>query len=277
MEQSPLSQSIRKLEADLGVRLFHRTTRNTWLTRAGTRFYGEAKRILADVEAVAASVRSFGEEGAALIRLALAEDLAGEPFTRLLFELEHRHRGAAVEVRERTHAEAAKLVREAGADVMISLDERPHEGLLRRRGWSEQLKLILPLGHPLADRDRVSLGEIGRERLALPRPSVCPGYLRQIEDVFGRHGIPITDRESVRHWNTAVSFAAAGKAVALFPASFVNGNTSVAVIPVEQTDAELVTWLFYRDGDDDSPAVSTALEVAALVASDRLPDPSDLP
>lgn len=38
LEQSPLSQSIRNLEADLGVKLFQRTTRRTWLTRSGNRF-----------------------------------------------------------------------------------------------------------------------------------------------------------------------------------------------------------------------------------------------
>jgi len=45
LEQSPLSHSIRNLEAELKASLFHRTTRKTWLTRAGTRFYAEAKRI----------------------------------------------------------------------------------------------------------------------------------------------------------------------------------------------------------------------------------------
>ncbi len=55
MEQSPLSQSIKKLETDLKVQLFQRTTRRTWLTRAGTRFYPEAKRILAACRSEVAS------------------------------------------------------------------------------------------------------------------------------------------------------------------------------------------------------------------------------
>ena len=49
MEQPPVSQSIRNLEAELQVRLFHQTTRKTWLTRVGNRFYAEAKRILHDI------------------------------------------------------------------------------------------------------------------------------------------------------------------------------------------------------------------------------------
>lgn len=90
MEQSPLSHSIRNLEAELGVKLFQRTTRRTWLTRAGMRFYQEARRILRDIDAATAAVRRNDIDGSMVIRLALGEDLASEPFTRLLFQLEHQ-------------------------------------------------------------------------------------------------------------------------------------------------------------------------------------------
>ena len=62
MEQSPLSHSIRNLEAELSTKLFHRTTRRTWLTRAGLRFFADARRILGDVDAAAISLRAEGED-----------------------------------------------------------------------------------------------------------------------------------------------------------------------------------------------------------------------
>lgn len=62
MEQSPLSQSIRNLETELGVKLFQRTTRRTWLTRAGNHFYSEARRILRDVDALTAVTRRNEEK-----------------------------------------------------------------------------------------------------------------------------------------------------------------------------------------------------------------------
>jgi len=269
MEQSPLSHSIRNLEAELKVKLFQRTTRRTWLTGAGKQLYSEAKRILTDIDVATASLRAEGDEPA-VIRLALGEDLAGEPFTRLLFELEHRRVAASVEVRESTHAEAARLVSESGADVALTLDERPSDRLEQRRGWGEPLLLVLPIGHPLAERDMVDLAEIGVERLALPRPMICPGYLTQIEDLFRRNHVTISQRVVVHHWNTAISFAATGRAMALCPASFVNGATSVAVVPLTAPDAELVTWLLYSN-PEESPAVSLVLEVAALIDADRPP------
>ena len=112
MEQSPLSHSIRNLEAELGVQLFQRTTRRTWLTRAGMRFYQEAKRILRDIDAATAAVRRGAENEPIVVRLALGDDLASEPFTRLLFELEHHTPKVELEVRELLHAEAVRLVRD---------------------------------------------------------------------------------------------------------------------------------------------------------------------
>ena len=267
MEQSPLSHSIRRLEGELKVRLFQRTTRRTWLTRAGTRFYKDAKRILADVDAAAAALRKEDDDAPPVVRLALGEDLASGPFTRLLFRLEHHAPPVTVDVRELSHAEAARLVGEGGGDVALTLDRRPVDGLRQRRAWAEPLMLVVPIGHALAERDSVTLGEIGCEKLALPRADMCPGYLAQVEELFERHQVKIADRVSVLHWNTAVSFAATGRAVALCPSSLVSGAITVAIVPIDASDAELVTWILYSE-PEDSPASSLVIELAEEIDRD---------
>lgn len=268
MEQSPLSHSIKNLEADLGVQLFHRTTRRTWLTRAGTRFLADARRILHDVDAAKARISDKASEGPCEVRLALGDYLAGEPFTRLLFELEHHHPNARVDIREASYTDAVRLLREGVADVAVAIDDRAEPGLMRRRGWGEPLMVIVPLGHQFADRDKVKLREVASERVAMPATSICPGYVNQIEALFARNGIAIGARACVRHWNTAVSFASTGRAIALTPLSFVNGTTSVAIVPLAEPDAELVTWLHYADAEP-SLAVSLVLDFAALIDGDR--------
>ena len=262
MEQSPLSQSIRNLERDLRTKLFHRTTRRTWLTPAGTRFYEKARRILADVETAKATI-NVGEEPAR-IRLALGEDLAGEPFTKLLYELGRQAYGISVDIKELTHAEASRLVRDGEADVALTLDRRHVDGLAQQRAWGERLMLVAPIGHLFAECDVVRLEELATEPLALPRSNVCPGYLAQIEALFDRHDVEIAKRINVRHWNTAVSFAATGRALALCPASFITGTGAVAIVPIEADDAELETWLLYSDAAP-SPEVTTLLEIAARI------------
>lgn len=267
IEQSPLSHSIRNLETELKVKLFYRTTRKTWLTRGGTRFYGEAKRILQDIDSATAFLQDEDGEEPSRIRLTLGGDLAAESFTRFLFKLQNYHPPLAIDIRELSHPEAVRLVRDGGSDLALTLDGKGADGLRRSKAWGERLMLVVPLGHPLATRDKVNLAEIATERLALPRPDVCPGYLRQIESLFGASSLTIAHRVTVKHWSTAFSFAATGRAVALCPALTVAGATGAVLVPV-QDDVELMTWMLYPEGEP-STAVSLALEVASLVNADN--------
>src|SRR5690606_18478170 len=59
IEQSPLSRAIKELEEDLGVLLFHRTTRSTRLTRAGQIFFEHVPRIFTALEQARAACRQL--------------------------------------------------------------------------------------------------------------------------------------------------------------------------------------------------------------------------
>ncbi len=123
IEQSPLSHSIRNLESELGVKLFQRTTRRTWLTRAGARFYAEAVRIPERVEAAAVAARNEVSEQPSRIGIALAEHAASVAFTRFLVELEHRRPPTGADIREVAPDEAARLVADGVLDLAIVLQE----------------------------------------------------------------------------------------------------------------------------------------------------------
>src|SRR3546814_4644665 len=56
---SAVSKQIGRLEDQLAVRLFNRTTRRLSLTEEGAAFYERASRILADLEDAAAAVSSL--------------------------------------------------------------------------------------------------------------------------------------------------------------------------------------------------------------------------
>ena len=264
IEQSPLSHSIRNLEAELGVRLFQRTTRRTWLTRAGTRFYAEAVRILERVDAAAATARNEALELPSRIGIGLTEHAASEAFTRFLFELEHRRPPITVDVREVAPEEAARLVSDRVLDVAIVLQKADAAGLSHVRAWAEPLSLIVPMGHRFAERESVSVREIASEPFVMPHKGAMPGYAGQIEALLGTYEVRPLRTVVVRHQNTMVSFASTGRGLALLPESIAHGLTAVAVLPLVEADAELVSWLVYREEESDGIS-SFALELAAVI------------
>lgn len=70
MSKSRLSRQVSALEARLGVRLLHRTTRAIALTDAGTAYLAHAARLLEDLAEAEDAVRSLGGALAGTIRIA---------------------------------------------------------------------------------------------------------------------------------------------------------------------------------------------------------------
>ena len=100
----------------------------------------------------------------------------------------------------------------------------------------------------------------------MPHPHVAPGYTAQIEAILSRYDVRPSRKASVKHQNTMISFASTGRGMALLPESIAHGLTSVAVLSLSEEDAEVVSWLVYRE-EDASDGLSFALELASAIDS----------
>jgi DNA-binding transcriptional LysR family regulator len=80
--QSTVSQQVRRLEQELGHRLFAAQGRKRRLTAAGERFVGHARRLLSMQEAAVAALGEGAVEGE--LRLGIAQGLSEGPFPELM-------------------------------------------------------------------------------------------------------------------------------------------------------------------------------------------------
>ena len=69
LSKAAVSRHVAELEADLGVRLLHRTTRRLSLTDEGQRFHARASELIALMEELEAETASQGGEAAGLLRI----------------------------------------------------------------------------------------------------------------------------------------------------------------------------------------------------------------
>ncbi len=150
-------------------------------------------------------------------------------------------------------------------DLAIVLESLEMSHLRRVRARAEPLLLIAPFGHPVAERDRVSLNELATEPFILAHSGPFPGYAAQIEALLYRYQLRPSGHTVVKHQNTMVRFTAAGRGLSLLPEPIAYGLTTVAVVPLAEEDAELVSWLLYRE-EDASDEVSSALELASVLS-----------
>lgn len=215
--QPPLSQQIRRLESELGVRLFHRTHRQVELTDAGRALLREAQRTLVQADrAVQVAMRAGrGEVGRLVIGYMASAELSVFPKVLPAF---------------RTHYPEVELVLQIvpPAEQFLRLREgRLHVGFLRLPAtdraltivpiFREPLLAVLPDRHPLARRRAVSLRALCDERFVLFPRQHAPGYYDTLIDMCRRAGFdpkPVHESEKLY---TILSLVAMGRGVSLMP------------------------------------------------------------
>src|SRR5262245_54246737 len=74
LRKSSVSRAVTKLEADLGVRLLHRTTRKLTLTESGRSYVERVRQSIEGVEEATAAVREMGREPQGLVRVTAVPD-----------------------------------------------------------------------------------------------------------------------------------------------------------------------------------------------------------
>jgi len=265
MAQPPLSQQIRRLEAEIGAPLFSRTKRRVELTAAGRALLPEAQRLLARAEhAVRTAQRaSRGESGRLAVGLVPSAGLELLPrvlrawlarFPRVELEPRLMYPEQQVEAL-RTGVVQAGLLRPPVDDPDVVV-----EPILR-----EPLVAALPQRHRLGRRPCVRLAELRNDTLiAFPR-RVAPRYYDHFVDLCRRDGFRPRIVEQSASIPTNLGLVAAGLGVALLPAAVRvlhrRGVVYRPLAPPEHVEMALA-WL----ADETPPIVAAFLDVVRAVA-----------
>jgi DNA-binding transcriptional LysR family regulator len=217
ISQPPLSQQIKQLEDELGVKLFHRTNRQVRLTEAGKMFIEEARLILAQAEhagRVAARVDA-GERGQLIIGVAGPAD--AQIFVDALRLFGKRHPEVRVVARNMSTADQIQAIREkrlhAGFVVPpVDDPELAVETILRR-----PIAIALPSNHRLANRAKVPLQELAGESHVMFARALSPAFFDAIASACRTAGFNLKVVHEVDNLYTACALVAAGLGVCFVP------------------------------------------------------------
>ncbi|MFI8965037.1 LysR family transcriptional regulator [Streptomyces sp. NPDC053493] len=250
MAQPPLSRAIRQLERRLGADLLHRTARAVALTEAGSVLLREARAALDAVEAAERRTRRAAAASPGVV-LATKAGAARGLLAKLLDAYAAEPGAVAVEVVLCGPGEQEGMLRDGRADV--ALLQRPFDttaGLDTEDLRTERQVLVLPAGHPLADRSHVSTAEVtALTDLPLPRwPRRGGGY-------------PDGPGPQVRDHTQLFQLIALGRACAVVPESLrAQLGDDHATVPVR--DAPAVTTVIAWPPHSRSKAVADLVRTA---------------
>jgi DNA-binding transcriptional LysR family regulator len=257
---SAVSQQVAALEKQAGTALLERVGRGVRPTPAGllltehaaliSAAVAQAESALADLRAGrigTLAVRYFATAGSTLVAPALARLRVEHPGVRVDLELADPEDPFEELVRGR-----------ADLAVVVQAPGRAGDGFRLVHLLDDPYAAVLPLGHPLADRDVIDLNELsGEQWVGSEPPGPC---LEPVIDSCAAAGFSPDFVIRSEDYATAQGFVAAGLGVGLMPRLGLRSrHPGVVVRPVRNPEPVRVISAVARETALDQPALRSLL------------------
>ncbi len=271
--QPTLSVGVRKLEEELGVRLFERRPGEVAPTAVGERVVARAQRILEEVERLRAEAEAGRDPLAGPLRVGAIFTIGPYLMPRLIPALRRRAPRMPLLLEEGYTATLAERLREGALDAIVISEPFSQPGVATATLYEEPFVVAVPAGHRWARRRSVRAAELAGEELLLLGPghcfrdqvlALCPDCGRTAEPGSLARSLEGASLETIRH------MVASGAGVTVLPcgaAEFPAGERHlVAVRPFARPAPARRVALAWRESFPRPEAVA-ALAAAARAAA----------
>jgi DNA-binding transcriptional LysR family regulator len=264
--QPAVSEQVRKLEEELGVRLFDRTHRSVSLTAAGAALLDEARGVLHQAEIARMAARNAAQDSADQLRLGHLPELMPSTVARAMRMLGTG--GARMRIRLET-GPASRLIGQLRArqlDAVVVGLPLPSNGLRVTRTGTERMVAALAAGHPHASSACVALHRLAPERIiVLPRES-NPAFHTAIVAMCRGAGLsPDLVEVGEARTDHALLAVATGAGMALLPESAAERHVvpGVRFVAVDHDEPAFESAILTLPGTSDELATARFLRAVA--------------
>lgn len=257
--QPALSVAIRRLEAELGVRLFERTSRRVSLTPAGTAFVERAARVSREVEDLAHEMREYA--GGIRGRLRLSAWYHVEPdLVEFMREFIAANPLVEVSIQELPADEAIEEVRAGHIDLagLLEFPELDLDDLERVALRTEPAVLVVREDDPLAGQDALNLADLSALPFVVTRRGT--GLRRLFDHIFIGAERPPRIAIETNELAAMVAFASAGLGTAILTPT-VARQAHFPIGLVRLADVGPFTLIVVWRKDQQNPVVLSAIEM----------------
>ncbi|WP_417702136.1 LysR family transcriptional regulator [Pseudophaeobacter sp.] len=213
ISQPALSQVLRHTEDELGFALFDREKGRLKPTPEALELYPEAERLFGELEGLRRMTADLKLGRAGLVRVGCSTPAAMSLLPRVLASFRAQHPDIALRCSVAPVQSLRTMLREGDVVMALALTDRMTEEIevevLGRTGFC----CLLPKGHPLAERETVSLAELDAELVISYRTGTRP--YEELNTVARRNGQRFTPRLEIDTSISAVGFVQAGLGVAV--------------------------------------------------------------
>jgi DNA-binding transcriptional LysR family regulator len=218
MLPSALGRFIRLLEEDLGTRLMQRTTRSVSLTGDGTTLLKEARSLLAQADALAATFRMQGRKQASTVRVGAIDSAAAGLLPMLLHDFRARRPDVTVQLVEDKTLRLLPQLLSGRLDLAFV---RPPQTTNKRLDFlfllHETAVVAVSDRHPFASKKRLTIADLGDQPLIVPDRHSRPHSHDLTMKLFAEAGLEARIAQIANEKQTIVNLVSAELGVAIVP------------------------------------------------------------
>jgi LysR family transcriptional regulator, carnitine catabolism transcriptional activator len=238
LSQPVLSRTVRDVERLLDTRLFERTTRSVELTAEGREFLAVAEDILAGYRTGMNRFAAYRAGDRGTITLSALPSIAASLLPPLVSAFLAGHPDVRFTILDGTTQEVLDHVRSGTADLAFTETATPDPGLATRPLREEPMLAVLPTGHALAERSRLSWADLAEGTFIA---FTADSSIRRLTDLaFTRAEVAPTAVVETRTVATAAGMIAAGLGLSAMP-ELVLPLASFAPVVARPLDSPAVT------------------------------------
>ena len=253
ISQPSLSHAISQLESELGVPIFEKSGRNTVLTRYGEEFLECAQRSLGILDAGMESLQRSAK-GEGVVRLGFLRTLGVDFIPKLTSDFIAADPNSGVEFSFHSDLSSGLIdgLLQHKFDLVFCSEPEKSLGLTATPVTSQKLVMIVPNGHPLADRKSIGLAET----LGYPAVWFAKGSgLRKVVDGMYEQvgGKPISVIETEED-EVIAGLVAAGFGIAVVPDMDMLHKLDISVLEITSPPYHRDFFMAWDDSVFMSPA-----------------------
>ncbi|EPA9087996.1 LysR family transcriptional regulator [Serratia marcescens] len=216
LTQSAVSHSVKELEAEVGVRLLDRTTREVALTDAGLRLANRVERLLDELQAALLDARSFGVQRSGTVRVATSQTISAHLMPQCIAAGEREYPEIRIMLRDQAQQQVLHSVRNAEVDFGIVVDPVQAVDLECEAVLHEPFLLLCRDDHPFAAQQAVRWSALNGCRLVLQ--DYASGSRPLIDSALRQQGVEAQVVQEIGHPATLFPMVAEGIGISIFPA-----------------------------------------------------------
>ncbi len=215
LTQSAVSRCVRELEAEIGLKLIDRTTREVQLTDVGGNLVASVSRLLTDLDDALREIREIGEQRRGRVMVAASPTIACRLMPNIIAACGRQFPYITLGLRDDVQSDVVRKVKSGEVDFGVVIGPLSADDLVTEPLMTDSFCLVSRDDHPLAARREVAWRELDGERLVML--DQASGSRPIIDAALESHGVSANVVQELGHPSTVFGLVQAGVGVSVLP------------------------------------------------------------